>query len=190
MKVRPWKIAPIVSLSTGMGWDSADWQELLCSLLWWITILEHLAAGENHRGSALRGVPELGFQFLSLSQWEKSQKMENVLPKVVWPLSNSWWLRWKSLCLQCGRPRFHPWVGKILWGRKWQPTPVPLPGKSPGQGSLVSYSPWGRKELDTIERLHFPFLLEDRSCLHSNYHSSNLAWKLLNILWLKTLYFL
>ena len=39
--------------------------------------------------------------------------------------------------------------------RKWQPTPVLLPGKFHGQRSLVGYSPWGRKELDTTERLHF-----------------------------------
>ena len=38
---------------------------------------------------------------------------------------------------------------------KWQPTPVRLPGKSHGQRSLVSYSPWGRKELDTTEQLLF-----------------------------------
>jgi len=31
--------------------------------------------------------------------------------------------------------RFSPWVGKILWRRKWQPTPVFLPGKSHGQGT-------------------------------------------------------
>ena len=30
-----------------------------------------------------------------------------------------------------------------------------LPGKSHGQRSLVGYSPWGRKESDTTERLHF-----------------------------------
>ena len=41
------------------------------------------------------------------------------------------------------------------WRRKWQPTPVVLPGKSHGQRSLVGYSPWGRKESDTTERLHF-----------------------------------
>ena len=35
-----------------------------------------------------------------------------------------------------------------FWGRKWQPTPVSLPGKFHGQRSLASYSPWGRKELD------------------------------------------
>ena len=32
-----------------------------------------------------------------------------------------------SVCLQCGRPGFDPWVGKMPWGRKWQPTPVFLP---------------------------------------------------------------
>ena len=40
-------------------------------------------------------------------------------------------------------------VGKISWNRKWQPTPVSLPEKSHGQRSLVGYSPWGCKELDT-----------------------------------------
>ena len=44
-----------------------------------------------------------------------------------------------------------PWVGKIPWKRKWQPTPVFLPGKSHGWRSLVGYSPWGSKELDTTE---------------------------------------
>ena len=66
-----------------------------------------------------------------------------------------WWLRRWSVCLQCGRPGFEPWVGKIPWRRKWQSTPVLLPGKSHGQRSLVCYSLWGRKELDTTERLHF-----------------------------------
>jgi len=39
------------------------------------------------------------------------------------------------------RCEFDPWVGKIPWRRKWQPTPVSLPGKSLGQKSLASYSP-------------------------------------------------
>ena len=41
--------------------------------------------------------------------------------------------------------------------KKWQFTPVLLPGKSHGQRSLVGYSPWGCKESDTTERLHFHF---------------------------------
>ena len=40
---------------------------------------------------------------------------------------------------------------KETWRRKWQPTPVFLPGKSHGQRSLVGYSPWGCKELDRTE---------------------------------------
>ena len=39
--------------------------------------------------------------------------------------------------------RFDPWVRKTPWRKKWQPTPVFLPGKSHGQRSLVGYSPWG-----------------------------------------------
>ena len=35
------------------------------------------------------------------------------------------------------------------WRRKWQATPILLPGKSPGQRSLAAYSPPGRKESDT-----------------------------------------
>uniref|UniRef100_A0AC11DZ86 Serine/threonine kinase 39 n=1 Tax=Ovis aries TaxID=9940 RepID=A0AC11DZ86_SHEEP len=68
-----------------------------------------------------------------------------------------WWLRWYSVCLQCRRPGFNPWVGKISWRRKWQPTPVFLSGKSHGRRSLVGYSTWGCKESDTTERLHFHF---------------------------------
>ena len=41
--------------------------------------------------------------------------------------------------------------GKMPWKRKWQPTPVSLPGKSHGQRSLAGYSPWGRKESDVTE---------------------------------------
>ena len=57
--------------------------------------------------------------------------------------------KWK----QCRRPRCNPWVGKIPWRRKWQPTPVFLPGESHGQSSLVGYSPKGRKESDRLKQL-------------------------------------
>ena len=40
---------------------------------------------------------------------------------------------------------FDPWVKKILWRRKWQPTPVYLPGESHGQRRFVGYSPWGHR---------------------------------------------
>ena len=48
-------------------------------------------------------------------------------------------------------------VRKIPWRRKWHAIPVLLPGKSHGWRRLVGYSPWGRKESDTTERLHFHY---------------------------------
>ena len=49
---------------------------------------------------------------------------------------------------------FDPWVGKIPWRRKWQPTPVFLPRKFHGQRSLEGYSPWDCKESDMTEYTH------------------------------------
>ena len=49
--------------------------------------------------------------------------------------------------------------------RKWQPTPVFLPGESHGWRSLVGYSPQGRKESDMTERLHFHFTSHSRASL-------------------------
>ena len=53
-----------------------------------------------------------------------------------------WWLKWKRICVQCRRPGFNHWVGKMSWRREWQPTPVFLPGEPCRPG----YSPWGRKK--------------------------------------------
>ena len=64
------------------------------------------------------------------------------------------WLGGEESAYQCRRRksrRFRPWVGKIPWRRKWQPTPGFLPGNFHGQRSLAGYSPWGRKELDSTE---------------------------------------
>ena len=58
----------------------------------------------------------------------------------------------------CGRPGFNPWVGKIPWRRKWQPTPVFLPGESHGRRRLVGYSARvakRRTRLSNFTSLHF-----------------------------------
>ena len=55
------------------------------------------------------------------------------------------WISWLRICLQCRRPRFDSWVGKIPWRSKRQPTPVFLSVESHGQRSLAGYSPWGCK---------------------------------------------
>ena len=54
------------------------------------------------------------------------------------------------------RRRWKKWISPrclIPWRRKWQPTPVFLPGEFQGQRSLVGYSPWGRKDSDMTEQL-------------------------------------
>ena len=97
-------------------------------------------------------------------QWDQDKMKQDTLEfflsiikhwkkKIYVPFGLPWWLRWWSVCLQWGRPGFDPWVGKISWRRKWQPTPVLLPGKFHGRRNLVGYSPWGRSESDTTERL-------------------------------------
>ena len=44
-----------------------------------------------------------------------------------------------------GNPGLDPWVRKILWRRKWQPTPVFLPGEFHEQRSLTGHSPWSHR---------------------------------------------
>ena len=55
----------------------------------------------------------------------------------------------KKICLQGRRPRFSPWVGKIPWRRKWQPTPVFVPEEFLGWRRLAGWR--AHKESDTME---------------------------------------
>ena len=82
--------------------------------------------------------------------WMSSHFMSQPNSTIVLP----WWLSGKESTYQCGRRGFDPWIRKMPWRRKWQPTPVFLPGKSHGQRSLVGYSPPGCKKLDTTEWLN------------------------------------
>ena len=72
-------------------------------------------------------------------------------------LHDTYVLIWASLGTDSKEPScnagFDPWVGKIPWRRKWQLTPVFLPGKSHGQRSLAGYSSWVVEESDTSEQL-------------------------------------
>ena len=77
------------------------------------------------------------------------------------------WCHWRKVLN--GYLQAHLWdsVGLVLdccskWRRRWHPTPVLLPGKSHGRRSLVGCSPWGLKESDMTEWLHFHFSL---SCI-------------------------
>ena len=59
------------------------------------------------------------------------------------------WLSWLRICLECRRPGFDPWVGKISQRRERILTSAFWPGEFHGL-----YSPWGHKELDTTEQLN------------------------------------
>ena len=52
-----------------------------------------------------------------------------------------------SQCRSQKRHRYNPWVWKTPWKRKWQPTPVFLPGKFHRQKSLADYGPWGHSQI-------------------------------------------
>ena len=80
----------------------------------------------------------------------------------------------KSVCLQCGRPWFEPWVGKIPWRRKWKSTPVFLPEKSMEKGAWQLQSMglqraghyWRDLALETVKRLR-----ENAEIRNINYYS-------------------
>ena len=88
--------------------------------------------------------------------------------------------------MQCRRPVFDPWGGKILWRREWLPTSVFLPGKSHAQRSLEGYSPWGRKGSDTTEQLtllpHY-YILQISSIVHVSFISVKIFCYEWNGLW-------
>ena len=72
------------------------------------------------------------------------------------------------ICLQCGRPGFDPWVGKIPWTRERLPTLVFWPGEFHGL-----YGPWGRKESDTTERLSLSLQVEHKNTRQTKLISFN-----------------
>ena len=73
------------------------------------------------------------------------------------------------VCLQCRRPGFNPWVGKMPWRRKWQPTPVFLPGGPHGQRSLAGYSPWDCTESEMTK--HVQAHVCTHRCAHTHTHT-------------------
>ena len=82
---------------------------------------------------------------------------DNILPKYIRILRVSLVAQMVKHLLTMRETQLQSLGWKISWRRKWQPTPVFLPGKSHGWRNLVGYSPWGRKELDMTEQLHLHY---------------------------------
>ena len=92
------------------------------------------------------------FRTRRCQEWLKGMSTQNTIPMLnnwdhLYNIRLPWLLSGKESACQCKRHRFNPWVGKIPWRRKWQATPVFLPGKSHRQRSLAGYSPWGHKRV-------------------------------------------
>ena len=64
---------------------------------------------------------------------------------------------------RCRKHGFDPWVGKLPWKKKWQPTLVFLPGESHGQRSVVSYSPRGHKSWTQLSEHAHTYCIRERS---------------------------
>ena len=104
------------------------------------------------------------------ARWEKSPVINPERPCML------------LIRLQCRRPRFNLWVGKIPWRRAWQPTLVLLPGESHGQRSLQGYSPWGHTEWDMTEAsMQQQQLGRKAQTAHNpgHYSGMNLQWEIL-----------
>ena len=158
-------------------WHDSGWRLQLC-----------------HIGSKLRAkwrLRKTRSQFSPRGQQVTANKNVNPKSVVSWLAGNTvhishrgWGARNAPSCTHRGRTtRDLPWdpffpLGKFLpisflcWRRKWQPIPVFLPGKSHGRRDLVGYSPWGRKEWVTTERLHsLHFLSLQHTSEHNNFES-------------------
>ena len=101
-------------------------------------------------------------EWLGASHW-RFQCFEFLVSKmrVVKVLGLPKWCSGKEYacqCRRCWRCRFNPWIRKIPWWRKWQPTPLFLLGKFYGQRSLAVYNPWGHKESNTTEHTQQKYL--------------------------------
>ena len=105
------------------GWDG--W---MASLTWWTWVWA--TAGDSEGQGSLVCCNPWGHKELDMT--------------CDWTRRRTRWLSGKESDCQwrrCKRTEFSPWVGKIPWGRKWQPTPVFLPGKFHEYRSTVGYSP-------------------------------------------------
>ena len=140
-----------------------------------------------------------------LTDMNLSKLWKLVIEKVMAPHSSTlaWKIRWmeepgRLQSMGLWRVR-HDWGTSLSlftlmhWRRIWQSTPVLLPGKSDGWRSIVGYSPWGLKESDMTERLHFLSFFQ----ICRRHHPNGRKWRELNTLlmrvkggewksWLKT----
>ena len=145
----PWSIAHQAPLSMGI---------LQVRILEWVAMPSSRRSSRPRDQTCVSYVSCIGKHVLyHYTTWEAHIRQYKMI-----------WCSYQSLYISCSFPLVQ-WsiiildkYSKVMRRRQWYPTPVLLPGKSHGRRSLVGYSPWGHKESDTTERLHFHFSL---SCI-------------------------
>ena len=111
------------------------------SRIWyWWTYLQ----GRNRDADIKNGLVDPAEEGEGGMNWESNIGIYS-LPRAKWVPC---WLIWWRICLQCKRPGFNPWVGKVPWSTEWLPTLRFWPGEFHGLSS-----PWGCKESDMTEWL-------------------------------------
>ena len=97
-----------------------------------------LEKGMATHSSILPGKSHGQRSLVGYSPWSRKESDTTVTSLSLWlDCGLPRWRNGKESACQCRSLGFDPWVGKILWRRKRQPTPAFLPGKSHGQRSLA-----------------------------------------------------
>ena len=147
--MRSWEWAP----HDGMSALTRRWRDTRTLSIFHVSTQEEGSHQQARKRALTRSKngEHLGFKLSSLLY----RKKHLLLPLNLWDicyssqnLGHPWWHNFKQSNCQWRVCWFDPWVGRIPWKRKWQPTPVFLSGKSHGQRSLEGYSTWGQKESD------------------------------------------
>ena len=121
----------------------------------------------------------------SVASWARQRidllvKAEGVQGDSDWRATQSvciaypWWLRWWSVCPQCGRSRFHPCVGRSL-EKEMATHSSTLAWKIPWTEEPGRLQAWDRKESNTTERLHFSFFQSVQDCIQWDIDSGALV---------------
>ena len=87
------------------------------------------------------------YSFFKNCYWMHLENQFFFLSESIFHIGLAWWLSSKEFTCQCRRCRFSPWVRKIPWRMKWQPTSIFLPGEYHEQRNLADYSQWGCKRV-------------------------------------------
>ena len=133
-------------LKAGGEWDDRGWDDWMASPTRWTWVW--VSSGSWWRTRKPGVLQSMGLQSVGLNWATEPSGKESACQ-----------FRW------CKRPGFNPWVKKIPWSKRWQPTLAFLPGESHGWRSLVGYHLQNPRVRHAWAQAHKPFLrVKDQKC--------------------------